>query len=103
MHPQWCTSHGLRGCKTDWAAGDFREHANWVDLPYFESITLIGDAAGTSDPIQGLSLTLRDVRVLSDHLLSLDDWDAAGQAYARDHQNYFDTIHNVESWSTDLF
>jgi len=83
----------------------FESTANWVDLPYREGIALVGDAAGTSDPVwgQGLSLTLRDVRVLSDHLLSSDDWDAAGRAYAREHKNHFDTIHRVESWFTDLF
>ncbi|MBV8054492.1 MAG: FAD-dependent monooxygenase [Deltaproteobacteria bacterium] len=83
----------------------FESMANWADLPYAEGIALVGDAAGTSDPVwgQGLSLTLRDARVLSEHLLSSNDWDAAAQAYARNHQNYFDTMHNVESWSTDLF
>jgi menaquinone-9 beta-reductase len=83
----------------------FESTANWADLPYREGIVLVGDAAGTSDPVwgQGLSLTLRDVRVLSDHLLSSDDWDVAGRSYASDHRSYFDTIHNVESWSSDLF
>ena len=83
----------------------FESTANWADLPYREGIALIGDAAGTSDPVwgQGLSLTLRDARVLSGHLLSSGDWDVAGQAYARDHQSYFEAIHKVESWSTDLF
>src|SRR5262249_29303997 len=81
----------------------FESTAHWVDLPYREGVALVGDAAGTSDPVwgQGLSLTLRDVRVLSGHLLSSGDWDAAGRAYASDHQNYFHAIHNVESWSTD--
>jgi menaquinone-9 beta-reductase len=83
----------------------FESTANWVDLPFREGIALVGDAAGTSDPTwgQGLSLTLRDVRVLSDHLLSSNDWDAAGLAYARDHQVYFGAIHNVETWMADLF
>jgi 2-polyprenyl-6-methoxyphenol hydroxylase-like FAD-dependent oxidoreductase len=83
----------------------FESTANWADLPYSEGVALVGDAAGTSDPVwgQGLSLSLRDARVLSEHLLSSDDWDAAGRAYARDHQDYFDTMHKVESWSTDLF
>jgi menaquinone-9 beta-reductase len=83
----------------------FESTANWADQPYRGGIALVGDAAGTSDPVwgQGLSLTLRDARVLSNHLLSSDDWDAAGRAYASDHQNYFDTMHNVECWSTDLF
>jgi hypothetical protein len=41
--------------------------------------------------------------VLSDHLLSSNDWDAAGLSYAREHKNHFDTIHSVESWFTELF
>ncbi|MBV8772012.1 MAG: FAD-dependent monooxygenase [Deltaproteobacteria bacterium] len=83
----------------------FESTANWPDLSYSEGIALVGDAAGTSDPIwgQGLSLTLRDARVLSDHLLSSDNWDVAGEIYAKDHQSYFEAIHRVESWSTDLF
>jgi 2-polyprenyl-6-methoxyphenol hydroxylase-like FAD-dependent oxidoreductase len=83
----------------------FESTANWAELPYHEGIALVGDAAGTSDPVwgQGMSLGLRDARVLCEHLLSSDDWDAAGRAYARDHQDYFDAMHKVESWSTGLF
>lgn len=46
---------------------------------------LIGDAAASSDPSwgQGLGLTVRDVRVLRDHLLSRENWDEAGHAYAQ--------------------
>jgi menaquinone-9 beta-reductase len=93
------------GAKAIGPLATFESTANWVDLPYRDGIVLVGDAAGTSDPVwgQGLSLTLRDVRVLGHHLLSSDDWDAAGRAYASDHANYFNTIHNVESWGTDLF
>ncbi|HZP43387.1 MAG TPA: FAD-dependent monooxygenase [Candidatus Binatia bacterium] len=38
----------------------------WVDHPYRDGLVLVGDAAASSDPTfgQGLSLTLRDVRVL---------------------------------------
>lgn len=38
----------------------------WVDHPYHAGVVLIGDAAAASDPCFGcgLSLTLRDVRVL---------------------------------------
>jgi 2-polyprenyl-6-methoxyphenol hydroxylase-like FAD-dependent oxidoreductase len=57
---------------------------NWVDHPYREGIALIGDAAATSDPTwgQGLSLALRDARVLTDFLRADDDWDAAAHACA---------------------
>ncbi len=80
--------------------GDF-----WVDHPYKDGIALIGDAAATSDPAfgQGLSLTVRDVRVLRDHLLETDDWDAAGHAYAAEHDAYFGVMRKVEDWFRTLF
>jgi 2-polyprenyl-6-methoxyphenol hydroxylase-like FAD-dependent oxidoreductase len=45
-------------------------------------VVLIGDAAGHNDPIigQGLSITLRDVRIVRDILLAGDDWGAAAFA-----------------------
>lgn len=43
---------------------------SWTDAPYTESCVLIGDAAGWNDPINGLglSITYRDVRIVSDIL-----------------------------------
>jgi 2-polyprenyl-6-methoxyphenol hydroxylase-like FAD-dependent oxidoreductase len=40
--------------------------------PYRRGVALVGDAAAVSDPSwgQGLSMTLRDVRVLRDQLLA---------------------------------
>jgi menaquinone-9 beta-reductase len=66
---------------------------------------LIGDAAATSDPTwgQGLSLTVRDVRVLRDFLLSHENWDEAGHAYAAEHDRYYGVIHRVENWLSDMF
>ena len=57
------------------AAGPCRTYPNqdtWTDLPYVEGVVLIGDAAGYNDPItgQGLSIALRDVRVVRDLLLA---------------------------------
>jgi len=80
--------------------GDF-----WVDHPYKDGIVLIGDAAATSDPAfgQGLSLTVRDVRVLRDHLLATDDWDTAGHAYAAEHDGYYAVTRKVEDWFRSLF
>jgi len=64
----------------------------WVEHPYQQGLVLIGDAAASSDPSfgQGLSLTLRDVRVLRDSLLSSADWDKAGHVYADQHDHYYE-------------
>ena len=48
---------------------------SWTDRPFAEGVVLVGDAAGWSDPIigQGLSVALRDARIVCD-VLSGDDW-----------------------------
>jgi 2-polyprenyl-6-methoxyphenol hydroxylase-like FAD-dependent oxidoreductase len=68
-------------------------------------VVLIGDAAASSDPTWGcgLSLTLRDVRVLSECLLARDDWDAAADAYADEHDRYYGRLHTIESWLSQVF
>ncbi len=78
---------------------------NWVTHPYSDGVALIGDAAATSDPAygQGMALTLRDVRVLSDTLLADDDWDKAAHAYASEHDRYYGVIHTCEDWLTEFF
>ena len=77
----------------------------WVDHPYKNGVALVGDAAASSDPAwgQGLSLTTRDVRVLTDELKSSGDWDAAGRAYAKEHDRYFGVTHLVSNWMAELF
>jgi 2-polyprenyl-6-methoxyphenol hydroxylase-like FAD-dependent oxidoreductase len=78
---------------------------SWVRHPYANGVALIGDAAATSDPTwgQGMSLTLRDVRALRDALLSTSDWDAAGHAYAAEHDRHYDVIHRVDGWFSEIF
>ncbi|MFN8540327.1 MAG: hypothetical protein U0232_22980 [Thermomicrobiales bacterium] len=49
-----------------------------------------------------LALTLRDVRVLRDRLLANDDWDAAGHAYATEHDGYYGCP-SQEEWARQLF
>jgi 2-polyprenyl-6-methoxyphenol hydroxylase-like FAD-dependent oxidoreductase len=51
----------------------------WTDRPITDGLALIGDAAGYSDPHigQGLSVALRDVRILSELLLACGDWSPA--------------------------
>jgi 2-polyprenyl-6-methoxyphenol hydroxylase-like FAD-dependent oxidoreductase len=48
-----------------------------VDAPTAAGIVLIGDAAGHNDPVtgQGLSIAARDVRMVSDILVSTKDCD----------------------------
>ena len=80
--------------------GDF-----WVDHPYKNGVALLGDAASTSDPAfgQGLSTTLRDVRVLHDCLNANDNWDAAGHAYANEHDRYSAAVRKVTGWFRAMF
>jgi 2-polyprenyl-6-methoxyphenol hydroxylase-like FAD-dependent oxidoreductase len=80
--------------------GDF-----WVSHPYRNGVALIGDAASTSDPSfgQGMSLALRDVRVLRDELLRNLDWDQAGHLYAEQHGAYFHNCHTATIWFRQVF
>src|SRR5436190_8688493 len=60
---------------------------SWTDEPFAQGVVLVGDAAGWNDPIVGLglSITYRDVRIVSDILLAGDDWSpAAFQPYAEE-------------------
>jgi 2-polyprenyl-6-methoxyphenol hydroxylase-like FAD-dependent oxidoreductase len=78
---------------------------SWVNHPYRNGVALIGDAASTSDPSfgQGMSLTLRDVRVLRDELLRDSDWDQAGHRYAVEHDVYFHSCHTATVWFRQVF
>ncbi len=56
----------------------------WTDEVAADGVVLIGDSAGWSDPIigQGLSVTFRDVHLISDVITATDDWSmAAFDAY----------------------
>jgi len=50
----------------------------WMDEPFTDGVVLIGDAAGWNDPIlgQGLSITLTDVRLVTDIMISTENWSA---------------------------
>ena len=52
---------------------------SWCDEPFVEGVVLVGDAAGWNDPIigQGLSISLRDVRLVSEVLAARTDWSPA--------------------------
>jgi hypothetical protein len=41
--------------------------------------------------------------VLRDHLLSSTDWDAAGHAYATEHDGYANRLHTFNQWFGEFF
>ena len=49
----------------------------WTEDPTADGVVLVGDAAGWSDPTigQGLSIAMRDVRIVSELLLANRRWD----------------------------
>jgi 2-polyprenyl-6-methoxyphenol hydroxylase-like FAD-dependent oxidoreductase len=77
----------------------------WAEHPYREGVALVGDAAAANDPSfgEGLSLTLRDVRVLRDHLLETDDWESAAHGYADEHDRHYGVIQEATGWVGELF
>lgn len=63
-------------------AGPCRGYPNadsWVDRPMAPGAVLIGDAAGHNDPTigQGISIALRDARLVADALLGNETWGEA--------------------------
>lgn len=78
---------------------------SWVEHSYRDGVALVGDAAGSTDPTwgQGLSITLRDVRLLSENLRAGDDWELAGNRYAEARTAYFKRLIRVHEWIFDLF
>jgi 2-polyprenyl-6-methoxyphenol hydroxylase-like FAD-dependent oxidoreductase len=111
--PRFCdqlqrTSRGvipLQGAQPAGPLASFECVDVWVDHPYRDGVALVGDAASSNDPSwgQGLSLALRDARVLSDELLADHDWTAAGDRYASCHDRHYGTIRTVSGWFYDLF
>ena len=92
------------GAKPVGPLASFSGADTWVNHPYRDGVVLIGDAAAASDPTygQGLQLTLRDVRVLRDHLVANEDWNAAAHAYAREHDWHYGVIHAVDNSMNEL-
>ena len=82
----------------------FDGRTTYAESAYRDGVALIGDAAANTDPTwgQGLSMALRDARVLKDQITANDDWDAAGRAYAEARLEYFNVVHAMENWQTQL-
>ena len=94
-----------RGARATGPLATFDGADTWVPHPYRDGVALMGDAAASNDPSlgQGISLTLRDVRVLRDHLCTSADWSAAGHAYANEHDRHYGAIHTAGNWFNELF
>lgn len=83
-------SPGNRHIAAGRPAGPLHSYVNadaWTDRPFAPGVALVGDAAGWNDPILGLglSITYRDVRIVSDIMKASDDWsEAAFAPYAEE-------------------
>ena len=82
----------------------FEGRTTRAESAYRNGVALVGDAAANTDPTwgQGLSMALRDARVLKQHLLADEDWNVAGEAYAEARKEYFSVVHAMENWQTQL-
>lgn len=105
----YCVDTGVpsawfEGAELSGPLGSFEGADVWVDHPYKDGVALIGDAAAANDPCFGcgLSLTLRDVRVLRDALLNDDDWDATVDSYAAEHDRHYGALHSITSWLREV-
>ncbi|ESY92692.1 FAD-binding monooxygenase [Mesorhizobium sp. LNHC209A00] len=82
----------------------FEGSHRWVDGPFRDGVVLVGDTAAATDPAwgRGLSRTLRDVRLLRDRLQESSGWRSAAEAYARDHDDFYRRMRNLEAMQTAL-
>jgi menaquinone-9 beta-reductase len=101
--PALAEAYAIAQCTGPLAAFDVSE--SWVRHPYRDAVALLGDAAATSDPTfgQGMATALRSARVLRDALLHNQNWDQAGDEYAREHDRCFQNMHKVCGWLRTLF
>lgn len=76
----------------------------WIVGEIPANCVLVGDAFGVSDPVwgNGLSRTLRDVRLLRDRLLETTNWTSAAGRFADDHDDFFQRLRRVERLNAKL-
>lgn len=69
-------AHRFRSARIIGPCATFAGGDTWTENPFVNGVVLVGDAAGHNDPCigQGLSLAMRDVRILSEALLESNDW-----------------------------
>lgn len=77
-----------------------------VDEPYAPGAVLVGDAAGWNDPIagQGLSIALRDVRLVTEILRAGRDWSVAAFApYGAERRERMRRLRLAAALRTELY
>lgn len=96
----WFSPEILADARQIGPLGFFPNSNTWASKTVAPGLALIGDVAGTGDPSggHGTSLVFRDVRVLSDLLLSSNDWDLALRQYATERAAYFAVLHARDTW-----
>jgi 2-polyprenyl-6-methoxyphenol hydroxylase-like FAD-dependent oxidoreductase len=72
----WPGSEAFRRASVIGPAHSYGSADTWTDRPFAPGVVLVGDAAGYNDPIigQGLSITSRDTRLVTEAILSSHDW-----------------------------
>src|SRR6185503_13318452 len=72
-------SEHLAGATPAGPCNSYPNEDTWTDTICAPGLVLLGDAAGSNDPIigQGLSITLRDVGLIRDALLAEREWKPA--------------------------
>lgn len=80
--------------------GFFPNHCTWPSRIALGPMVLVGDAAGSLDPTQGLgtSLLFRDVRALSELLMGDGDWGLATSEFARQRRAYYAVLRAYDRW-----
>lgn len=84
----------------------YANEATWLPDPTaLDGVVFVGDAAGWDDPItgQGLSVSLRDIRVVTELLRESDDWGRAGLApYVTERAERMRRLRYASSFSSTL-
>ncbi len=96
----------FRSARVAGPCATFTAEDTWTETPFAEGVVLAGDAAGYNDPNigQGLSLAVRDVRVLSEVLLGSKDWSpAALRPYAEERRERLRRQRRVAATYSALF
>jgi 2-polyprenyl-6-methoxyphenol hydroxylase-like FAD-dependent oxidoreductase len=99
-------SQAIAGARPIGPCRSYPSQDAWTERPFAQGGILIGDAAGYNDPIlgQGLSITLRDVRIVRDLLLASDDWSESALApYAEERSERLRRLRFVAECVTQLF
>ena len=80
--------------------GFFPNSCAWPSRIALGHLVLVGDAAGSLDPTQGLgtSLLFRDVRTLSELLMTDSDWDRATMEFAKQRRAYYEVLRAYDRW-----